>query len=243
MPENNHHILEARSAEMEEIIGIIPHWITRWGLTGLLFIAILSIAVSSLISYPDTLHMEVLIQAVNQPGKVTVKRTDANQIFDFRIKDGEMVKPGDTLLTHLDKNTGKVYFTTTPMAGKIFISNGTNESNTLDKIIWVVPKSDNTEIKIKYPNKGSGKVKIGQNVKIDLYDYPSQEFGFLEGQISSILPIEVEGEHTATVKLKTKKLITTEQKIIPIMPIMKGEGDILLNEKSIFTRIFGSIFN
>lgn len=242
MPENNNHILEARSAEMEEIIGIIPNWITRWGLTLLFIIAVLCIGVSSFISYPDTIHAEVLIQAVNQPGKVTVKRSDANQIFDFRVKDGDFVKPGDTLLTHIDKNTSKSYSTVTPMSGKIFLTDGTNEHNTLDKIIWVVPNSDKAEIKIKYPNKGSGTVKVGQNVKIELYNFPNNEYGFLEGKISSIFPVEVEGEHTASVVLKNEKLVTSENKILPIQPILKGEGEIFINERSIFSRIFGSVF-
>jgi len=241
MPLNN-NTLEARSAEMEEIVGIIPNWITRWGLTCLFIIAIICISISVFISYPDSLHAEVLIQAVNQPGKVTVKRTDANQIFDFRVKSGNNVLPGDTLLTHFDKNHHKTYYTVTPMAGKIFVSDGTNENNTLDKIIWVVPKSERAEIKIKYANKGSGSVKVGQNVKIELYNFPTHEFGFLEGRISSIFPIEIEGSRTALVKLKSEKLITSENKTLPIQPIMKGEGEILISEKSIFSRIFGSIF-
>lgn len=235
-------ILEERSAEMEEIVGIIPSWITRWGLTCLFIIAMMGLFVSFFIKYPETLQTTVIVQSENQPGKVTVKRDDANQIFNFLVKNGDMVKPGDTLLVHVDKNTGKEYSTVTPMTGKIYLSNGTDEKNTLDKIIWVVPKSTGSEIKIKFPVKGSGNVKTGQIVKFSLHGFPSHEYGFIEGKISSILPIEIDGMHQAYVKLPGKKIVTSEQKEIPVMPVMQGEGEILLSDKSIFYRIFGSVF-
>jgi hypothetical protein len=128
------------------------------------------------------------------------------------------------------------------MAGQIYISKGIDEKNTLDQLIWVVPKSSKVEVKIKYDNKGGGDVRVGQAVKIELADFPSSEYGFLEGRISSILPIQMNGEHQAYVKLRSTKIITSENKEIPIVPVMEGTGEILLNDRSIFQRIFGSIF-
>lgn len=242
MPEND-PLLEVRSNEMEEIVGNVPAWIIQWGITVLFAVGILGLFISNFISYPDTLVAKVLIQATEQPGKVTVRRDDASQEFKFLVKEGDQVVPGDTLLIHLDKNTGKSIATITPMAGKIYISKGIDEKNTLDQLIWVVPKSSKVEIKIKYENKGAGDVKVGQAVKIELTDFPSSEYGFLEGRVSSILPIQMDGEHQAYVKLNSTKIITSENKEIPIVPVMEGSGEILLNDRSIFQRIFGSIFH
>lgn len=241
MPENNHS-LEIRSAEMDEVVGNIPSWIIRWGITVLFAVGILGLSISCFIQYPDVLRAKVLIQAVNQPGKVTVSRVSANQVFKFLVKEGDYVVPGDTLLIQTDKNTGKSNPIITPMAGKIYISNGIDEKNTLDQLIWVVPKSSEAEIKINYSNKGAGNVKVGQAVQIELSDFPSNEYGFIEGHINTILPIQVDGEHQAFVKLKGKGIITSENKEIPILPIMEGDGEILLNDRSIFQRIFGNIF-
>lgn len=241
MPENNVP-LEVRSNEMEEIVGNVPAWIIQWGISVLFVVALVALFIANFIHYPDTLIAKVLVQATEQPGKVTIRREDASQEFKFLVKEGDLVVPGDTLLIHLDKNTGKSVATITPMAGKIYISKGIDAKNTLDQLIWVVPKSSKVEVKIKYNNKGAGNVKVGQSVKIELADFPSSEYGFLEGHVSSILPIEIEGEHQAYVELKNRNIVTSENKEIPIAPVMEGSGEILLNNRSIFQRIFGSIF-
>jgi len=235
--------LESRSTEMEEIVGNIPSWVIRWGITVLLIVAVLGLTISSFIKYPDTLNARVVMEAVNQPGKITITRNDADQIFRYYVKDGNKVKPGDTLLTLTDKKTGLVHPTITPMSGIIYITNGSNEKNILQDIMWVVPQVSTAKIKINYGNKGAGNVKVGQAVKIELDDFPQSEYGFVQGYISSILPIQENGEHIAYIKLNGSKIITSENKTIPVLPIMQGSGEILLNNKSIFRRIFGSIYH
>jgi hypothetical protein len=244
MPENNQS-LEIRSNEMEEVVGNIPAWIIRWGITVLFAVAILGLLIANLVRYPDMLHATVLMQSENQPGKVTIRRTDENANFKFNylVKSGDQVVPGDTLLTRYDPKTDKSYYTVTPMAGSIYITKGIDQKNTLDQIIWVVPKSSRAEIKVKYNSKRAGNVKVGQSVKIELSDFPSNEYGFLEGTISSILPVQMDGEHLAYVELNKKKIVTSERKEIPILPVMEGSAEIELSNRSIFQRIFGSIFN
>lgn len=244
MPENNQS-LEVRSNEMEEVVGTIPTWIIRWGITVLFAVGILGLLISNLIRYPDILSASVLMQGENQPGKVTIRRTDENAGFKFHylVKNGDQVVPGDTLLTRYDPKEDKSYYTITPMKGGIYITKGIDQNNTLDQIIWVVPQSSRVEIKLKYNSKRAGNVRVGQAVKIELADFPSNEFGFLEGTISSILPVQMNGEHLAYVELNQKKMITSEKKEIPILPVMEGNAEIALSDRSIFQRIFGSVFN
>ncbi|MCF6402943.1 HlyD family efflux transporter periplasmic adaptor subunit [Chitinophaga filiformis] len=244
MPENNQS-LEIRSNEMEEVVGNIPTWIIRWGITVLFAVAVLGLLIANMVRYPDMLQATVLMQSENQPGKVTIRRTDENANFKFNylVKNGDQVVPGDTLLTRYDPKTAQSYYTITPMEGKIYITKGIDQKNTLDEIIWVVPKSSRAEIKVKYNSKRAGNVKVGQSVRIELSDFPSNEYGFLEGTIASILPVQMDGEHLAYVELNQKKIITSEQKEIPILPVMEGSAEIVLSDRSIFQRIFGSMFN
>lgn len=242
MPEN-HQQLEIRSNEMEEIIGNVPSWIVRWGIAVLFGVGLLGLFIAGYVRYPDTLPAKVLVQAKEQPGKVTVRREDASQEFRFLVKEGDHVQSGDTLLTRFDRNQEKSYPIITPMAGRIYISRGIDEKNTLDQIIWVVPQASAVEVKINFGNRGAGNVKVGQAIKIDLYDYPSNEYGFLEGHISSILPVQIDETHQAYVELSTQKLITSTNKEIPILPVMQGDGEVLLNDRSVLQRIFGSIFS
>ncbi|MDR0792170.1 MAG: hypothetical protein LBE82_02590 [Chitinophagaceae bacterium] len=56
------------------------------------------------------------------------------------------------------------------------------------------------------------------------------------------MPIQIDGEHQAYISLNTDKLITSQKKEIPISPIMEGHAEIFLNDKTIFKRIFNSLF-
>ncbi|HEY0299249.1 MAG TPA: hypothetical protein VGB84_08525 [Arachidicoccus sp.] len=234
--------LDVRSSEMEEIVGNIPPWIVRWGITVLFSVAVLGLSISWLIKYPDTLNAQVVMEAANQPGKINIKRGDADQVFKYYVKDGDQVISGDTLLTWTDKKTGKVHPTITPMQGTVYITSADDDKNILEDVMWVVPQSSKAKVKINYSNKGAGNVKVGQTVKIELYDFPESEYGFIEGRISSILPVQQNGERLAYVKLSGNKITTSENKIIPVLPVMQGSGEILLNDRSIFQRIFGSMF-
>ena len=238
---NENHSLEVRSNEMEEIIGQVPNWIVRWGICVLFSVAIIGFIITKYVSFPDILVTSVLVQAKQQPGKVTVRRNDASQEFNLLVKEGQHVNIGDTLLLRHDTKAGIRYPIITPMQGKIYISYGIDEKNTLDYVIWVVPKASSFDIKIKYGNHGAGNVKVGQLVKINLYDYPNNQYGYLEGKITNIMPVQVNEKRQAYVTLNNKRLITSSNVELPILPTMQGDGEILLNEKSIFQRIFGSI--
>jgi hypothetical protein len=244
MPDNNES-LEIRSNEMDEVVGNIPSWIIRWGITVLFLVGMLGIVISYFIRYPDTLSGKVLVQALNQPGRARITKTDenANVVFTYHVKNGDHVVKGDTLFTARDPKTDKITPTTTPMAGSIYLSKGINDKNKIEEYVWVVPPSPKAEIKINYSNKGAGNVKIGQQVRIELSEFPSSEYGFLEGKIASILPLQIDGERQAYVELGSKKMLTSTNKEIPILPLLEGSGEILLSDKSIFQRIFGSVFH
>ena len=86
------------------------------------------------------------------------------------------------------------------------------------------------------------KVRVGQVVRINLEKYPMEEFGALEGRVTGIIPNLRKNEYEAIVTLPGNRLITTEKKSIPPQPVMQGTAEIHLDEKSLFERIFGSVF-
>ncbi|TDS14852.1 phosphohexomutase domain-containing protein [Sphingobacterium paludis] len=233
--------LESVSNEMDEIVGRIPPWIVRWGITVLFGVATISLFISGFVRFPDSIVGTVVIQAKEQPGKVTVRRESANEEYKFLVKEGDRVKPGDTLLLRIEKSENKISPVTTPMTGSIYRVSSRNTDGLLEETIWVVPIATGFHMKINYPNKGAGNVQPGQQVRIALHDYPDAEYGFLDGIIESILPIQTDDKHQATISLIHNKLLTSRGREIPILPLMEGSGEILLNEKSIFYRIFGSI--
>ncbi|MFT4202397.1 MAG: hypothetical protein QM610_00650 [Chitinophagaceae bacterium] len=232
---------EARSEEMEEIIGIVPHWIIRWGIAVLFLVAILGLVISNIIKYPETVNCSVTVMSKDQPGKVNLKKNDPNMVFRFLVDDGSVVKPGDTLLTVTNQATGKVSPTITPMSGTIYFTTGNSQADALNQTIWVVPPSSLPVVKINYSDLGAGNVKVGQEVKISLDDFPENEYGFVTGKVQKILPMQIQDSHEAVIAVDSNQLITSLKKKLPVLPIMKGNGEIHLSNKSIFRRIVGSI--
>lgn len=237
MPQSEY---ELQSNEMQEIIGYIPHWITRWGIFVLFVVLLVTLYISYKVKYPDTLTADVTIQAKEQPGKVEIKRTDASQEYIFLVKEKQIVKRGDTLIINNDTKKKSVEYIITPMEGTIYITQGVDQNNTQDMVLWVVPKVQSFDVKIKYPQKGAGRIKSGQEIIIYIDNYPVDEFGYLNGKINRILPVSLDGNYEAYVLL-SKGLVTTRNVSLPIQLTLHGKVEILLNDKSIFSRIFGGL--
>jgi hypothetical protein len=79
-----------------------------------------------------------------------------------------------------------------------------------------------------------------QKVLIKLDAFPEDDFGMLEGKINSILPVSIDGKYRAKVDL-LNDLKTTENKIIPPQHFIEGRAEILLEDRNLFHRIFGSL--
>lgn len=87
--------VEIRSEEVQEVMGQIPAWIVRWGIT-LLFIVVLVLLVGSyFFKYPDVITTEMTLTS-RHPVAQIVART-SGKISKLYVVDGEKVKP-DALL-------------------------------------------------------------------------------------------------------------------------------------------------
>lgn len=91
--------VELRSEEVQEIMGNIPSWIVRWGLTVLLLLILLLLAGSYFFKYPDTITAEMTLTS-RQPVTQIVARS-SGKINTLLVSEGDMVEEG-TLLAILD---------------------------------------------------------------------------------------------------------------------------------------------
>lgn len=101
------------------------------------------------------------------------------------------------------------------------------------------------------PAIGLGKVKTGQNALIYLNDYPSNEYGNIEGIVSNLSNISSTSRtaqgtvaylNMADISLKyPKELITDHDNKIPFKPSMKGRISIITEDKRLLQRMFESI--
>jgi len=124
----------------------------------------------------------------------------------------------------------------------------TNQNvNTGDLVFTIIPNNDSRYIsKILTPKTNSGKIRIGQQVNLSLYDYPEYEFGVIKGRVERISTTSnSQGNYLVDVSI-SKDLTTSFGKIIVFKQEMKGTADIITEDLRLLERLlyqFREVFN
>ena len=140
------------------------------------------------------------------------------------------------------KDWEKQYALISSINGKVSFLSFWSKNQTVktgELIFTIIPSEGNTFIgKIKAPAANSGKIKKGQIVQIKLLNYPSDEFGELNGKVKSISQIPDEnGNYLINVELP-QDLKTTYGKIISFRQEMKGTANIVTEDLRLIERFF-----
>lgn len=125
---------------------------------------------------------------------------------------------------------GRVTFTTYWHKNQ-FIQSGVN-------VFTIVPDEEDELIgKALLPIERSGKVQTGQRVLIRFFNYPDQEFGVVEGVVSSISLVPMENYYQIEVGLPYG-LTTNYKKTLPVSHEMKASAEIITADISLLARFF-----
>lgn len=108
-----------------------------------------------------------------------------------------------------------------------------------DLVFTVIPSNNESYVgKIIAPANNLGKIIKGQKVQIQLANYPSGEYGELNGSVKSIsLVSNQEGNYLIDVNL-SKELITTYNKKIDFRQEMRGSANIITEDLRLIERFF-----
>lgn len=80
---------EERSEDFQDVLGNIPPWILRWGITAMAVIVVLLVAGSILFKYPDTIQATITLTSSSPTATIIAKSTGKiQQIF---VKDKQFV--------------------------------------------------------------------------------------------------------------------------------------------------------
>ena len=90
--ENN---IELRSEDFQEVLGSVPHWILRWGITVLAIVIVILLAGSAIIKYPDVIPAQIVLTGSTPPA--TVVAYASGKIKQLYVSDNQEVKTGDYL--------------------------------------------------------------------------------------------------------------------------------------------------
>jgi len=91
--------INEKSEAANEILGHIPHWIIRWGITVFFFALLSLLTMSYIIRYPEIITAKVYISTTN-PSVPVIARTSGN-IQKLNVKEGDVVKK-DTVLAIIE---------------------------------------------------------------------------------------------------------------------------------------------
>lgn len=92
--ETDEHI-ELRSEEVQEVLGSIPHWIVRWGITIIAFILFLLLAGSAVFKYPDMISASVTLTGTVPPAEIVAR--SSGKLHKLYVHDNQQVENGDYL--------------------------------------------------------------------------------------------------------------------------------------------------
>jgi HlyD family secretion protein len=174
-----------------------------------------------------------------------------NTISELKLqKEQERQQQETTLLSAWEgtrtaiREWEQTYLLQSPIEGTVSFNNlwKINQIiNSGDKAFSIISNSREQTIgKAKIPVAGSGKVKVGQRINIQLDGYPYLEYGFLTGCVTSVAKMPDGDIYTATFELQNSQT-TSYGKTIRQIGDLSGVGEIITDDLSVAERIIGPL--
>lgn len=174
-----------------------------------------------------------------------------NTISELKLqKEQERQQQETTLLSAWEgtrtaiREWEQTYLLQSPIEGTVSFNNlwKINQIiNSGDKAFSIISNSREQTIgKAKIPVAGSGKVKVGQRINIQLDGYPYLEYGFLTGCVISVAKMPDGDIYTATFELQNSQT-TSYGKTIRQIGDLSGVGEIITDDLSVAERIIGPL--
>ena len=101
----------------------------------------------------------------------------------------------------------------------------------------IVPGTQQMFGMLQVPVYGSGKVKVGQRIKIRLDNFPSEEYGMIDGTVESISPVVRNNMYAIRARLDNG-LHTTYDKELEFKTELQGSADIVTENLRLLERVF-----
>ncbi|MFA0960341.1 HlyD family efflux transporter periplasmic adaptor subunit [Roseivirga sp. BDSF3-8] len=106
-----------------------------------------------------------------------------------------------------------------------------------DEVMVVIPSSDQLFAYSYLPAANSGKVKEGQKVRIELKDFPFQEYGYVYGVVTAKSNISREGKYLLRIDMPNG-LMTKYGESLPFSQEMTGTANIITEDLRLLERFF-----
>ncbi|NTE01508.1 HlyD family efflux transporter periplasmic adaptor subunit [Agrobacterium tumefaciens] len=186
-------------------------------------------------------------------------RDSENKIQQLRIENREKVNALSIAMIHtyyqlkesIETWERKFVFIS-PMAGKVaYLNFWKNEDfiNAGTDLVMIVPSEGNIIGQVTLPEKGAGKVVVGQDVIIKLDNFPYTQFGSVRGKVINISTVTNEqlvgnnikqSAYLITVSLP-RKLKTNYGTTLSFHTQAKGTADVITDQRRLIERLFDNL--
>lgn len=166
------------------------------------------------------------------------------------LKESQLIRNTIQSFNQLKKEIDdweKRYVLMSDIDGQVTFLSVWNETQTVksgDLVFTVIPIKERAYVgRIEAPAANSGKIKVQQRVQIQLENFPSDEYGELDGIIATISPVpNQDGNYLINVDID-KELITSYNKKIPFKQEMRGAAKIITEDLRLIERFFYQLRN
>lgn len=183
---NKSEYLNVRSDEVQEVMGNVPHWILRWGISLVAVVCLLLIAGSCFFRYPEKISTEIHLKT--SPPAVYISSSFSGTLRDIYVENGDIVNEGQVLATlncHLNTNESII---ASPINGIVnFISDYSIGCNVSEgsPLFGIVPLDAIYFMGTMYVDSSEiGKIAKGQQVIVRFYSESSADL--MKGDVKSI---------------------------------------------------------
>ncbi len=205
----------------------------------------------------DDLRQDLLVRqrqlqslaAAAKAGEIEVEAI-SSKILDFQHDHREQILNIHARLREALKQTlsaiavwEKRYLLRAPVSGRVSFYDFWSDAQYVEaghEAFVVVPEANEIIGRVSVQGHGVGKLKAGQRALLQLADYPSTEYGVIEGRVSAISSIARNGGYIVTIKLGYP-LITNLRRQVMFRSHMVAEGKLITEDLSLLERTLYSL--
>ena len=92
---NEEEKIELRSEEFQEVLGAVPPWILRWGISVLAIVVVILLIGSSIFKYPDIISAQITLTGTKPPAAIVAR--SSGKLKELFVRDNQEVKTGEYL--------------------------------------------------------------------------------------------------------------------------------------------------
>jgi HlyD family secretion protein len=136
------------------------------------------------------------------------------------------------------------YLLTSPIDGLIFTSKIIQEQQMIkagEELFYIVSSSDYSMGQIRIPQDNFGKVKVGQKVLIKFQAFPFQEYGVVQGVVSSISKLPASDNFFFAIVDLSKGLTTNSGRKLSFSLGMSATAEIVTEDLRLLERLLGGV--